>query len=85
LEPEAADTPESILLARDAQEKIRAALEELPVHHREMILLCDLEEMSYQEISQSLGIPMGTVMSRLSRARRAMRTLLAAAAEGRAR
>ena len=77
-EPGTADTPESILLARDAQEKIRAALEELPVHHREIILLCDIEEMSYQEISQALSIPIGTVMSRLSRARRAMRTLLTA-------
>ena len=76
LEPEAGDTPESILLARDAQEKIRAALEALPVHHREIILLSDIEEMSYQEISQALSIPIGTVMSRLSRARRAMRTLL---------
>ena len=76
LEPAASGTPESILLARDAQERIRAALEELPVHHREIILLCDLEEMSYQEISQALSIPIGTVMSRLSRARRAMRTLL---------
>ena len=84
LEPAEAHTPESILLARDAQEKIRAALEELPVHYREIILLSDIEEMSYQEISQALGIPMGTVMSRLSRARRAMRTLLTAAAEGRA-
>jgi len=78
LEPEATDTPESILLAVDAQEKIRGALEELPVHHREIILLCDVEEMSYQEISQSLSIPVGTVMSRLSRARSAMRILLTA-------
>src|SRR5215472_3086460 len=78
VEPEEGDTPESILLARDAQEKIRAALEELPLHHREIILLCDIDEMSYQEISQSLSIPIGTVMSRLSRARRAMRTLLTA-------
>ena len=54
-----AETPESILLARDEQEKIRAALEALPVHYREIILLCDLEEMSYQEISQALSIPDG--------------------------
>lgn len=77
-QPEATGTPESILLARDAQEKIRAALEELPVHHREIILLGDIEEMSYQEISQALSLPMGTVMSRLSRARQALRTLLTA-------
>ncbi len=83
-EPEVAETPETILLARGEQDKIRAALEAAPVHYREIILLCDVEEMSYQEISQALGIPMGTVMSRLSRARKAMRTLLAAV-EGRAR
>jgi RNA polymerase sigma-70 factor (ECF subfamily) len=84
-EPETTVTPESILLARGEQENVRRALEALPVHYREIILLCDLEEMSYQEISQALGIPPGTVMSRLSRARRAMRTLLAAGVEGRTR
>jgi RNA polymerase sigma-70 factor (ECF subfamily) len=84
-EPETRQTPESILLAMHEREKIQAALEALPVHYREIILLCDLEEMSYQEISQALTIPMGTVMSRLSRARKAMRSLLGAAAEGRAR
>ena len=78
LEPASAETPESVLLARDDQEAIQNALRELPVNFREVILLCDLEEMSYQEISQSLGIPIGTVMSRLSRARKAMRALLAA-------
>ena len=84
-EPETADTPESILLAAREQEKIRAALEALPVHYREVILLCDLEELSYQEISQALGIPMGTVMSRLSRARKAMRQLLSHRVEGASR
>jgi RNA polymerase sigma-70 factor (ECF subfamily) len=84
-EPETAETPESILLVAREQDRIRAAMEALPVHYREMILLCDVEEMSYQEISQTVGIPMGTVMSRLSRARKAMRTLLAAKAERRAR
>ena len=84
-EPETTDTPESILLATREQEKIQAALEALPVHYREVILLCDLEEMSYQEISQALGIPMGTVMSRLSRARGAMRRLLSQRAEGASR
>lgn len=80
-EPETTETPESILLVAREQERILTALEALPVHYREIVLLCDLEEMSYQEISQALGIPMGTVMSRLSRARKAMRTLLSAAVE----
>ena len=75
-EPATAETPESILVSRYQQDAIRTALAELPVHFREIILLCDLEEMSYQEIAVTLGIPIGTVMSRLSRGRRAMRQLL---------
>jgi RNA polymerase sigma-70 factor (ECF subfamily) len=82
MEPETAQTPESLLLARAEQEMIQRALEDLPVKFREVILLCDFEEMSYSEIGQTLGIPMGTVMSRLSRARRAMRTLLSEKLEG---
>jgi RNA polymerase sigma-70 factor (ECF subfamily) len=77
-EPAAAGTPESVLLARVKLETIQNALEELPVKFREIILLSDWEEMSYQEISETLGIPTGTVMSRLSRARKAMRELVAA-------
>lgn len=84
-EPETAETPESILLAASEQARIHAALEALPVHHREIILLCDLEEMTYHEISQALGIPIGTVMSRLSRARQALRLLLSRKEEGASR
>jgi RNA polymerase sigma-70 factor (ECF subfamily) len=84
-EPATAETPESFLLARVEQQAIVSALENLPVNHREIILLCDLEEMSYQEIAQTLAIPMGTVMSRLSRARKAMRALLTAGSGGTAR
>ena len=71
--PAAPDNPESILLARLDQQLVQAALDELPVFHREVLLLCEFEEMSYQEISATLGVPVGTVMSRLSRARRALR------------
>jgi RNA polymerase sigma-70 factor (ECF subfamily) len=72
------ETPESVLMARIESETIQSALKELPVNYREVILLCDLEEMSYQEISLAIGVPIGTVMSRLSRARKAMRILLGA-------
>jgi RNA polymerase sigma-70 factor (ECF subfamily) len=83
-QPQAAtsETPESWLLARANQEMIRTALDRLPVHFREVILLCDVEEMSYQEIANTLAIPIGTVMSRLSRARRAMRQLLSEQMQG---
>jgi RNA polymerase sigma-70 factor (ECF subfamily) len=84
-EPATTETPESFLLARVEQQTMVSALEKLPVNYREIILLCDLEEMSYQEISQALAIPMGTVMSRLSRARKAMRDLLRAGSGGTAR
>jgi RNA polymerase sigma-70 factor, ECF subfamily len=69
-------TPESILLRQADRDTVQQALEELPVHLREILLLCEVEEMSYQEISETLTIPMGTVMSRLFRARKALRNLL---------
>jgi RNA polymerase sigma-70 factor, ECF subfamily len=81
-DPVASDDPESLLFARADQEEIRRALEQLPVAHREIILLCDVEEMSYKEIAELAGIPIGTVMSRLSRARRIMRSLLRAKVQG---
>ncbi len=74
--------PEGLLVAQANRESVRQSLEELPVHFREILLLCEVEEMSYEEISQALSIPMGTVMSRLSRARKALRTRLAARFEG---
>ncbi len=75
-EPATEETPESVLVARYEQEGLQQALGALPVIYREVILLCDLEEMSYQEIGDTLAIPIGTVMSRLSRARKALRASL---------
>ena len=69
-------TPESLLIAEANREMVQRALEELPVNFREILLLCEVEEMSYQEIAETLAIPIGTVMSRLSRARKALRGLL---------
>jgi RNA polymerase sigma-70 factor (ECF subfamily) len=71
--PTAKDTPESVLLQSSDKRLVQEALSRLPVPYREVLLLCEFEEMSYQEISATLAIPMGTVMSRLSRARRALR------------
>lgn len=65
-------TPETILIERSNWQLLHSAIEQLPLHFRETLLLCDVEEMSYQEIAETLSIPIGTVMSRLSRARRAL-------------
>jgi RNA polymerase sigma-70 factor (ECF subfamily) len=80
--PATTDTPESLLLARLDQEAIQNAIQQLPIHFREVILLCDVEEMSYQEIGDTLAVPIGTVMSRISRARKALRDLLAEKVRG---
>ena len=74
--PKETSTPESILIEQVNREVVQQALEELPVHFREVLLLCEVEEMSYQEISETLVIPIGTVMSRLFRARKALRDIL---------
>jgi RNA polymerase sigma-70 factor (ECF subfamily) len=74
--PVTADNPESIFLERANQAVVQQAIEELPLKFREILLLCEVEEMSYQEIADTLSIPAGTVMSRLSRARAALRNAL---------
>ena len=81
-EPATTQTPESVLLASADRQAIENALEQLPVKFREIVLLCDVEEMSYHDIAGTLSIPIGTVMSRLSRARKAMRELLAVQVKG---
>jgi RNA polymerase sigma-70 factor (ECF subfamily) len=70
------DTPETILMERSNCQLVESAIAELPLHFREILLLCEVEEMSYQEIAETLSVPIGTVMSRLSRARKMLRDLL---------
>ena len=55
---------------------IGEALDRLPPQHREVIVLVGLEEMSYRDVAEIIGVPMGTVMSRLSRARGQLRDIL---------
>jgi RNA polymerase sigma-70 factor (ECF subfamily) len=66
-------TPESLLIERSDGDAVRCAIEQLPVILREVILLCDVEDASYREMAEILSIPIGTVMSRLARARKAVR------------
>ena len=74
--PSGVGTPEAILLEQSQHQLLQDAMQELPTHFREILLLCEVEEMSYQEISETLSVPIGTVMSRLSRARKALRANL---------
>jgi RNA polymerase sigma-70 factor, ECF subfamily len=74
--PATSPTPESLLIERSGSDAVRCAIEKLPVIFREVILLCDVEDASYRETSEILSIPVGTVMSRLARARKAIRESL---------
>ena len=69
-------TPESLLIENSGVDAVRSAMAQLPLIFREVILLCDVEDRSYREIAEILSIPMGTVMSRLARARRGVRDRL---------
>jgi RNA polymerase sigma-70 factor (ECF subfamily) len=69
--------PETALLKRANGELLKQALEELPLEFREVFILRELEGLSYKQISQIAGIPIGTVMSRLARARTRLQQRLA--------
>jgi len=68
--------PETSLLQKERAGLLRDALEKLPLELREVLVLRELEELSYREIASIAGIPMGTVMSRLSRGRQQLQQVL---------
>ena len=68
--------PEPQVLARYYSEPVERALEELPEEFRTVVLLCDVEGMDYQGIAETLGVPIGTVRSRLARGRDRLRLRL---------
>jgi RNA polymerase sigma-70 factor (ECF subfamily) len=70
--------PETALLLAERTELVKKSLAELPTEYREILVLRELEQMSYQEIANIAGIPLGTVMSRLSRARQQLQQSLLA-------
>jgi len=70
--------PETALLRTAARESLHDALDRLPPEFREVIVLRELEGLSYKEISDVAGVPVGTVMSRLSRARKRLQEALSA-------
>src|SRR6266849_5666270 len=68
--------PESSLLRQERTEQLRRALENLPPQLREVLVLREFEEMSYKQIATAVEIPVGTVMSRLSRARQQLQQIV---------
>lgn len=65
-----------------SDEDVLSALQKISAHYREVVLLADVQEFSYKEVAATLGVPVGTVMSRLSRGRKLLRTELAGIASG---
>jgi RNA polymerase sigma-70 factor, ECF subfamily len=74
--PDDAPDPEAQLLQQHTVALVRTALEELPVDFREVIVLREIEGLSYKEIAAVVRVPIGTVMSRLARARERLLALL---------
>jgi RNA polymerase sigma factor (sigma-70 family) len=70
------DGPAEILLRHEAVAAVRAGMDELPAPLREVVILCALEEMSYEQAAQVLAVPVGTVRSRLHRAKARLAGLL---------
>ena len=70
LEADAGNGIEALLHQQDSRRLINQALADLPAEFREVVVLRELEELSYKEIAAIAGIPIGTVMSRLARARK---------------
>ena len=73
---ETSEDPLASYLSKVERERVRGAIQQLPTHFREIILLREYEELSYEEIASLLNCPAGTVMSRLARARSRLRELL---------
>jgi RNA polymerase sigma-70 factor, ECF subfamily len=74
--PDPGEDPGAAAVRAEQRARITQALETLPEHHRAIIMLSDLEGLSYREIADVLSIPMGTVMSRLHNARKRLRAAL---------
>jgi RNA polymerase sigma-70 factor (ECF subfamily) len=69
--------PEELLIQRHTVERVRAAIERLPVDYREVLVLREMEGLSYKESAAVIQVPIGTVMSRLARARDRLQAVLA--------
>jgi RNA polymerase sigma factor (sigma-70 family) len=77
--------PESAAMRRDDERTLDRLISQLPEEHREVLVLREIEDMDYREIAAVTSVPIGTVMSRLARARAALRTRWPKEVEGEAR
>jgi len=75
----AENNPEALLIQKDSQRQLQQALKALPLEFREVMVMRELEELSYKQIASIVGIPIGTVMSRLGRGRKQLAIILASA------
>lgn len=82
VEPQA--SPEAMLIEKTDAEHLHLAIAALPLSYREVLMLREIEDLSYQEISRVLSIPIGTVMSRLARARNLLIQRIGMAGKGKA-
>jgi RNA polymerase sigma factor (sigma-70 family) len=80
--PGEGDSPETEVVRGELQEQLSLAVDALPLPFREVIVLREIQELSYQEIATVIGAPVGTVMSRLARARRRLQRTLTAEGMG---
>ncbi|QEE29833.1 RNA polymerase sigma factor [Terriglobus albidus] len=78
IEAPSSDAPDQWLSRKEAVEMVRKGIEELPLLLKEVVILCELEEMTYPQASLILAVPVGTVRSRLHRAKARLATLLSA-------
>jgi RNA polymerase sigma-70 factor, ECF subfamily len=85
VEAESGKDPLTLYVSSVEREQVRWAIQQLPLEFREVILLREYEELSYEEIATLLGCPEGTVMSRLARARSKLRDLLLAVSRSQAK
>ena len=80
--PKASSSPEERMLRQAGIDSVRSCIEELPAEFREVIVMRELEELSYKEISEAASVPIGTVMSRLARARARLQDCLSLRTKG---
>jgi RNA polymerase sigma-70 factor, ECF subfamily len=74
--PSGTEDPETLVIRGELQQQVARAVDDLPLPFREVVVLREIQDLSYQEIGAVIGVPVGTVMSRLARARRRLQRAL---------